>query len=627
MHQSPGSDVPNVPWPWLHEKDYMQDGRKSVTGNPESRQPSRAVSTVSGTAVNAANASPAGQPTSTPDLNGTFSDTVTPMSNLVENLVAYAASTAFLPDDRSTRRHHWESVSLQLAELWGYGSVFNPRRALYELVQVYLDKFNVLWPLLNHEQLDPDTHHPILFLVVTSVGAMFGHPTQREFGSLMHQRLRRLLCASLYDLEGPGDGMVWLAQARLLTQIASLYFGQHQSFSYAQHLSAITIAQLRRMDFFREPIPDRVIRSSDLTPEEELARFHDFECRRRIAFGILRTDVYTSILLNTRPLLTSEEMKLTFIRPDSLWLNTGNLTPEQQLAAYRMEESRCLQLPLSDLVRIFFERNEPNPYLGPVGHELVLFGLQEAVWRFSQDPELFPRLTGRCLADTDITYTSRILANSDSTNGHVIPGSTGFWQRRMDDLHGDRLRLVRALDTWSSAVDLAISRGAYTLHRDTLMSSMLLYRLSKLRLCAPLEELHHISYRSAHPKTVDLHVHRKIEAWLESKFAVEAAHLAWDVKMLIETNLQRPAEERARFNYLSFCSLHHAAVVLWTVIAIHNNDPMASTFDIPNHSIDLFLRDCKNLFSRLSPLGSNSFEAAAERLQRYRFPRLDPTMK
>lgn len=318
---------------------------------------------------------------------------------------------------------------------------------------------------------------------------------------------------------------------------------------------------------------------------------------------------------------------MSFIRPDSLWLNSDHLTPEQQLAAYRMEDSRSLQIPFSDLIRIFSERNEPNPYLGPVGHELVLFGLQEAVWRFSQDPELFPRLTGRCLADTDITYTSRILANADSSNGSVVPGSTGFWQRRMDDLHGDRLRLVRALDTWSSAVDLGISRGAYTMHRDTLMSSMLLYRLSKLRLCAPLEELHHISYRAAHPRTIDAHIHRKIESWLESKFAREAAHLAWDVKMTIETNLQRPHEEKARFNYLSFCSLHHAAVVLWTVVAIHNNDTLASTFDIPNHAIELFLRDCTNMFHKLSALGGSSFEAAADRLQRYRFPRIDPAIK
>lgn len=243
LNQSPGSDVPNLSWPWLHEKDYMLEGRKSANGHPDSGQPSRAVSTVSGPPANGVNGSPAVPPTSTPDLNGTLNDIATPISTVIENLVAYAASTAFLPDDQSTQRQHWESVSLQLSGFWGYESVVDPRRALYELVQNYLDKFNVLWPLLNHDQLDPDTQHPILFLVVTSIGAMFGHPSQREYGAIMHQRLRRLLCASLYDLEGPGDGMVWLAQARLLTQIASLYFGQHQSFSYAQVCISIDFAK------------------------------------------------------------------------------------------------------------------------------------------------------------------------------------------------------------------------------------------------------------------------------------------------------------------------------------------------------------------------------------------------
>lgn len=231
---SPIGDVDNTAWPWLHEKNFLgQTGRSGRHSNGQRKQHLT-------TAVDSANgAEPAleASPASSTAPSGSFKDSLTPLANVVESLVAYAAGSAFAPDDRSTRRRYWESISLQLADIFG---AFNEhpssdsRRTLYELVEIYLSKFNVLWPLLNHEQLDPGTHHPVLFLTVTSIGAMFGHALQRQYGTLMHQRLRRLLAASLYDLEGTDNEMVWLAQARLLTQVASMYFGQHQGFSYAQ---------------------------------------------------------------------------------------------------------------------------------------------------------------------------------------------------------------------------------------------------------------------------------------------------------------------------------------------------------------------------------------------------------
>lgn len=221
-------DVHNTPWPWLHERNYMGQAKPPrKTRSPQSQQhtPSSMHRTNDGQA----------EPCNGFDEHD--SETITPLVNVIENLVAYAAGTAFAPDDRSTRRRYWESVSLQLADIFrasGDDSVRDAHRTLYELVEIFLSRFNVLWPLLNHEQLDPDTHHPVLFLSATSIGAMFGQKIHRRYGELMHKRLRRLLSASLYDLEGPEDEMVWLAQARQLKQVASLYFGQNQGFSYAQ---------------------------------------------------------------------------------------------------------------------------------------------------------------------------------------------------------------------------------------------------------------------------------------------------------------------------------------------------------------------------------------------------------
>lgn len=221
-------------WPWLHENLFLlQNGGKQANRRPGVQQKSRdpSYSTANSPRESESEGSVA---TATSDR---MSSTLSPLSNVIENLVAYAANTAFAPDDRLIRRRYWESLSLQLADIFNTftgETAVDPHRTLYQLVETYLSNFNTAWPLLNQEQLDAESHHPVLFLVVGSIGAMYGHGLQRQYGTLMHERLRRLLSASLYDLEGPDDGLVWLAQARVLTQVSALYFGQHQGFSYAQ---------------------------------------------------------------------------------------------------------------------------------------------------------------------------------------------------------------------------------------------------------------------------------------------------------------------------------------------------------------------------------------------------------
>jgi hypothetical protein len=102
----------------------------------------------------------------------------------------------------------------------------------------YMPKFNRLWPMFSRYQFDPDTLNPILYLVLVSIGSMYGSVPQKHFGTLLHTRLRRLLAGSSFDLETPEGDMVWLAHARLLTQVQGLYFGQKQGFSYAQVCTA-----------------------------------------------------------------------------------------------------------------------------------------------------------------------------------------------------------------------------------------------------------------------------------------------------------------------------------------------------------------------------------------------------
>lgn len=325
----------------------------------------------------------------------------------------------------------------------------------------------------------------------------------------------------------------------------------------------------------------------------------------------MRTDIYTSTLLNTRPLLTSEEVRMTFPRSDSIWLNTFGYSPADRLLAQRREDAAANQMPFCDIIRIFLERNEAKPMLGPVGYELSLFGLQEAVWRFSQDPELYPRLTGACLG---------------AQTTEALPAQHMKGTYRMQDLHLDHSRLRHALDSWSQVVEREFEKGAYANLRDTLMSSMLLVRLSRLRLAAPVEDLHHVSYRAANPKSVDSTILVKIRAWCKSPFASDAAQQAWEIQKILTDEMQRPKSEQARFNYLAFCGLHHSAVVLWAwhgFICSPEANLANSSFTVSRDEIAHYLDECPHLFNLISPLGGNSFEAAAHRLRNHSFPLSD----
>ncbi|OQO07453.1 hypothetical protein B0A48_07150 [Cryoendolithus antarcticus] len=234
-------------------------------------------------------------------------------------------------------------------------------------MKLYLQHFNCLWPMFSNGSLSDDSLHPILYLVIVSIGSMYGPNLQKHLGTLLHKRLRRLLTASLFDLEGPDSNLLWLAHARLLTQVQGLYFGQKKAFS--------------RLNLFEGTVMG--INDNSDGPLDTVAsygRWKQAELQRRLAFGILRADVYTSVLLNTRPLMPFEEVNLTLPHSDGLWHNVDSLTPREQAIAARAEAQTTSQVPFSDLLRILLDREEPKVAVGAVGTELCLFGLQMPVW-------------------------------------------------------------------------------------------------------------------------------------------------------------------------------------------------------------------------------------------------------
>jgi hypothetical protein len=415
-----------------------------------------------------------------------------------------------------------------------------------------------------------------------------------------------------------------------------------------KHLGALLVAQSRRLNLFEEPshrILDALEQPLQDHQEAQLARWRNLELRKRLAYGRMRADVYTSVLLNSRPLLSCEEIYLTLPQSERLYHNDDQLTPREQLLTCRIEVERSSQMMFSDLVRVALERDEKAPLSDAMTYELCLFSMQAPLWRFSHDTELFPRLTGTAWssehaqtqpgadANESIYSSSReepVLLDSLTGMSYRAPDILGRVHRRMRDMRDDRERMERALERWHDSFLAARQSPGFTKHRDSLMSSLLLFNTSYLQLNAPLARLHNISYRAGEKRDVSAETLRDVFQWATTKQASHAAERAVAICDLISQELDRPGDTRACFNFLAFGSLHHAVCVLWTMSEIGSGDDGATTREARHHSrfvMGLQDRDtrglllqCSTLFKNLSSLGGVSFGTAAEQLAETRFP-------
>lgn len=366
------------------------------------------------------------------------------------------------------------------------------------------------------------------------------------------------------------------------------------------------------------------------------------EARKRLAFGIMRADVYTSVLLNSRPLLSPEEINLTVPQSERLWHNDDRLTPREQLLTLRIESGLHNQILFSDLLRIMFERDEWAPLSQSIGHELCLFGMQSALWRFSHDVDLFPRLSGTTWSaqrpssrSAAVEEGAGALSNQDDPLDldpidKMESDNLGQVHRNMSDLHNDRDRVEQALAKWHESFQASRKSAGFTKDRDSLMSSLLLWNISHLKLHAPLAQLHDISYRAGEKRAVSDGAVKQVREWAETKSASMATEKALAICDLISRELSRTIDSRACFNFLAFGGLHHATVVLWTMSELggkvdcgvlakaRTTSCFASRLD--NGDTCSLLLECSKLFKDLSSIGGGSFGTAAEHLSNSQFP-------
>ncbi|KAJ5705666.1 hypothetical protein N7536_001355 [Penicillium majusculum] len=549
---------------------------------------------------------------------------------IVHELVAYAGDQTLTPGSQMSRAFYWQSISIRIAEAFKFDSwpSGQPELSLNRMMDMYKENFSPLWPLLSGKEFDPTHLHPLLFLTVISIGCMYGGERECKFGNMLHEHIRRHLAVSLIGLEdGEGD-ILWLGQARLLTQVAALYFGQRRAFSYAQHLGAVVIAQARRMDLF-STLGSGITGGCPI--EQQVDAWHKNESRKRLAFGILRADVFASVLLNTRPLLSAEEIYLDFPTDDEIWGDLNNTPLDQLVARLKAEAPKALGLPFCDVVRVAEDRGETLLNMNARGYELLIFGLQNHVWRFSHDRSIFPRLTGQSDGIVTQNYNMRSSAGGRlSISASSQSDQLGLTYRQMNDLRDDRVRITETLQRWEQSFTATRTTQTFAKERSSVMSSMLLLHISYLRLCAPLADLHSAAYTLMDKKSLDEKKLQALHNWARGPEATQAVESVRHVWSLLHHEINRDGPEKAKYNLLAFSSLHHAAVVIWAIAGAHP-EYTEETPELPGskniapipihrgHNKSL-LRTVVSLYQRLIPRGWYSFATAAEYMAAHPFP-------
>ena len=662
-NQSASTFAPDVfdldSWVWLHEDLYLQpnDGLLNssetvadqilgptiphtdlLSQNPQSTQPLPVQSI-----VHSDDDGPRGYPGDTTPEN---------RRQLIDKLVSYAAVLNLPAPPRAHHGDYWVSMSDQIRTTFCI-ELNTSQHILQGFIDLYLQHFWPLWPLLAHHRFSADELHPLLYLVLASVGAMYGDSGSVRFGCLLHNKVRTCLTVA-FELDDGVSDFTWLAQARLYTQVAALYFGQPKAFTYAQHLGALLVAQARRTELFSADRNARAyhnftaLRNKDQS-SKRLELWLQLETRRRLAFGIFRVDTYTSILMDTRPLLSLDEIDLSFPYCDAVWRAT-DMPIDACLYMIDHDRTPSRHLRASDIYGIALDPDEMLPTLDPVAHELLLFGLQRSLGRFAFEHSALARLAD-CHSQNSGTHadaqTSEIssLAPLPRSRESTQLSST---QRRMRRLRREFESMSQAQKKWEDALPVVKTFAVETSDRSSLMSGLVLFHLGFLRLNAPISKLHQLQYRLAEGSTIDPSLLTSIATWLSSPGARLAAHRSCDLFGLVASEAGQEAPDGIKFNLLAFIALHHASIIVWCYAMACDGGYMSESLvshAIPspgtpltteilylsghsnNMSIEVRRYNVKaitdafvDLFNCISPGNWSSFAEAAGSLARLEFP-------
>ncbi len=263
-----------------------------------------------------------------------------------------------------------------LSELFdsSFGGLDAPKSAshvLHSFVTCFFDEFHHMWPILWRQGLDYDAVEPLLYLTMTSIGAIYaGTSRAKAYGMSMLHSLKAAVVNACLACPEHETKLDQIFEALLLLAIASLHLGHARTPKYIHQARAVLASHARRVNLFSET-PE-----SPHDGEESLTRWIKMERKRRMAFAFLRWEAISSILLNTSPQLSCEELCLKIPCNQELWLYVGPdwrerlLTARQEAAFHPMYAELFWHLHGGGGTGSL----ALTPLSAPI-HELMLYGL------------------------------------------------------------------------------------------------------------------------------------------------------------------------------------------------------------------------------------------------------------
>jgi hypothetical protein len=523
---------------------------------------------------------------------------------VVDDLVRFAFDFSNPTPDAATCASFWRKMSTRVEQAFDLYHVCPTRSGhhhlLHYFVDLFLEHFYPLWPMFRKHTFVHDRTTPHLFMTLASIGSMYAGKAAATYGFLTHESMRLKLIIAPFQFQLPEEAYEPLCQSMVLIQVAALYFGHKQAFSVAQQLGSVIVSHARKINLFNNTIAfQNIERQNGRTPktDEIVSNWVRSEARKRLAFGILRAEVFVGILLNTRPLVSFEEVNLELPCSNDIWSYEQTKLEKYVLSRYNRVDERRGYL-YSDLVRIALDRGEALPNLNPVEFELILFGLQQLVWRFSHDLGLMPRLTGSYGLEPKIERQNDLFGSWSFSLQHADHPETGHrWNslsekglsdradlldssvRDMNDLKADFARASLVLRKWKQSFAASTMATEVVNARSSLLASRLLYHLSFVRLRADIHTFHLLAHKLVkgdQNQTPIQHFVSSVYRWAASRDAKVALEHACAIWSLISSETERSSQGRAKFNIASHISLYHAAAVVWAYAGTHDTTSEAS---------------------------------------------------
>ena len=473
---------------------------------------------------------------------------------MVDLAKAYNSTAAF------SEARVWLSSSAQVKRIVGEDS-FSSNNVDSIFIDQYFDNFHPLWPLVPPERTEIAKSHPLLYLTLTSIGALYSSSWKATFGSFLHKILRNALVDYEMTNHCAREEALDIGKAMLLTQVAALYFEQESAFSAAERLGASLLSMAHRMRLFTITTPGHGHRQRDIHRTNIMQ-----ESQRMLVYGMLRAETFLSVLFTRKPRLSYEEINLSL--PLALWTPSSSVEADSTKLSCILP---CGGILFSDLVRVVLDRHETLPDLRPVDLELLMFGLQHDIWRFCNDLGLVDRFN----INTHLSYQHRDTSEltSTSSRGHICGSKKDpldFTSRNMADLKEDHQRILDAFKKWKQAMQHIQRSHHPDQYRTTYLSGLVLHEMSLLRLCAPVEAIQQVAYQLYEPSADDQVYLRRIYAWAGRDDARSAIEHACSIWHLLKSETNRTSDIVTKYNIMALISLHHAAAVIWAIAGSNN---------------------------------------------------------